>query len=483
MKRLREWVPVLVYLSNNWISSVGVVVVTAAAVSWLFLLPVTLRGGIQHPYFGIVVYLLLPGAFIGGLFLIPIGIYFHRRRQRAANIYPADFPPLDFRNRELRKLATFVAGTTVLNIIIASHLAYSAVNYMDSVSFCGTTCHTVMKPEFTAYQDSPHARVECVSCHIGSGASWFVRSKLSGVGQVFAVTFHNYPTPIPVPVHNLRPARETCETCHWPQQFAQDQLRDIPTYADDEKNTLTHTVLMVHIGGGRYGAGIHGMHLGEGIRIRYAASDEQRQTIPWVEYSSRGHSTVFAASGTPQPEPARIRTMDCMDCHNRPTHVFQLPEPAVDQAMYAHDIPPDLPFAKKQAVAILKQPYSSEEEAAGRIPTAFEDFYRTAYPDVYAQRRDDIERAGGRVLAIFQRNVFPAMKVTWGTYPNNIGHMDSDGCFRCHDEQHASAEGKTITQDCSACHDLLATGEKEPKILQELGLGPDKGSVARSTNR
>jgi len=481
MKRLREWLSPLVYLSNNWISLIGVVVVTVATVTWLLLLPVTLRGGILHPYFGILVYLALPAIFVGGLLLIPIGIWLRRRWQRSAGVYPAEFPPLDFQNREMRKLAAFVAVTTLVNIIIASQFAYSAVRYMDTVSFCGTTCHAVMKPEFTAYQDSPHARVECVSCHIGSGASWFVRSKLSGVGQVFAVTFHNYPTPIPVPVHNLRPARETCETCHWPQKFGEDRLRDIPTFADDEKNTLTHTVLMVHVGGGKYGVGIHGRHLGQGVVVRYAASDERRQTIPWVEYTSEGHTTVFAAGGA-QPDPAKIRVMDCMDCHNRPTHIFQLPERAVDQALYARDISPDLPFAKKQAVAILKQPYSSDADAASRIPSAFEDYYRSTYPDVYAQHRDDVHIAGQKVLAIFQRNVFPAMKITWGTYPNNIGHVDFDGCFRCHDEQHTSHEGKTITQDCSACHDMLASDEKDPKILKDLGLGPKPGYGTADTS-
>jgi len=477
MKKLQEWLSPIVYLSNNWISLTGVVVVTAAGVSWLLLLPVTLRGGIQHPYFGILVYLLLPAVFIGGLLLIPFGIYLQRRRQRARGVDVSDFPPLDPKNPELRKLATFIVGTTFLNIIIAGQFSYSTVNYMDSVSFCGKTCHTVMKPEFTAYQDSPHARVECVSCHIGSGASWFVRSKLSGVGQVFAVAFHNYPTPIPVPVRNLRPARETCETCHWPQKFGEDRLRDIRTYADDEKNTVTHTVLMIHVGGGRYGVGIHGRHLGQGVVVRYAPSDERRQTIPWVEYTSQGETTVFATPGA-KPDPAKVRVMDCMDCHNRPTHIFQLPERAVDQALASGDISPDLPFAKKQAIALLKQSYSSDEDAARRIPSGFEDYYRTTYPDVYAQHRPDVSRSAQKVLSIFQRNVFPEMKITWGTYPNNIGHTDFDGCFRCHDDQHANAAGKTITQDCSACHDLLATDEKDPKILKDLGLAasPTAGS-------
>src|SRR6185436_17478955 len=209
--------------------------------------------------------------------------------------------------------------------------------YMDSSSFCGLTCHTVMEPEYTAFQNSPHSRLECVHCHIGSGASWFVRSKLSGVGQVVAVTLNNYPRPIPTPVHNLRPARETCETCHWPQKYGEDRLRIFPKYAEDEANTLTKTVMLVKIGGGNHGVGIHGTHLGPGIRIRYGHTDEARQTIPWVEISdtNTGLKTTYTAPGAkPDGSGTTLREMDCMDCHNRPSHAYQLPERAVDDALY-----------------------------------------------------------------------------------------------------------------------------------------------------
>jgi hypothetical protein len=469
MNKLRTWLSPLVYLSNNWISLAGVVIVTAATVTWLVFLPITIRGGLLHPYFGLVVYLLLPGIFIGGLLLIPIGIYWNRRRKRAMGVMPSNFPPLDPRNPELRKLALFIMGTTFLNIIIASQFSYSAVRYMDTVTFCGQTCHVVMKPEFTAHQRSPHSRVECVNCHIGPGASWFVRSKLSGAGQVIAVLLNNYPRPIPAPVKNLRPARETCETCHWPQKFDEDRLRDIASFSEDEQNSLSHTVLMLHLGGGPSRVGIHGRHLGQGVTVRYYASDEKRQKIPWVEYTSGGATTVYASGGA-KPDPAQLREMDCVDCHNRPTHIYELPNRGVDQAMLNGDISQALPFAKKQAVTVLKQSYATEQEAEARIPTAFEDFYRNNYPQVYAQRRDEITRSGKAVLAVFQHNVFPEMKVTWGTYPNNLGHTDFDGCFRCHDDQHAAKDGKTITQDCSACHNLLASDEKNPKILNDLGV-------------
>jgi len=470
---LRGWLSPVVHLSNNWISLIGVVVVTTATVLWVLLLPATLRGNVSNPYFGIVLYLVLPVVFIGGLLIIPVGIWLRRRRDRVTGRTPTSFPPLNFRNPELRRLALFVVLTSFVNVVIAGQLTYSAVNYMDSVSFCGQTCHTVMQPEFTAYQNSPHSRVECVQCHIGPGASWFVRSKLSGVRQVFAVTFHTYDRPIPTPVTNLRPARETCEACHWPQVYGGDRLRVISKYADDETNTATKTVLMMHIGGGNGTQGIHGAHVGPGIRIRYAASDEKRQTIPWVEYrDAQGKATVYTASDAKSPMPGNleIREMDCVDCHNRPTHTYELPEPAVDRLMAAGGISPALPFAKKTGLALLKAAYNSRAEAKARIPEAFEEFYKEKYPAIFASKPDEVKYSARGVLAIYERNIFPEMRVTWGSYPNNLGHNDFPGCFRCHDDQHTAAGGAKITQDCGACHNMLAMEEAAPKILSELGL-------------
>jgi hypothetical protein len=463
----------LVHLANNWISLIGVVTVTTTTVFWLFLLPTTIKAEASNPYIGILTYMGLPSVFFIGLFLIPFGIWMRNRRERRTGIYPATFPPLDFHNRELRRLVSFVLLTTLVNVVIASQVTYAAIQYMDSVSFCGLTCHTVMQPEYTAFQNSPHSRLECINCHIGPGASWFVRSKLSGVGQVFAVTFNNYPRPIPSPVHNLRPARETCETCHWPQKYSEDRLRVFPKFADDETNTLTKTVMLLKIGGGNKGLGIHGTHLGPGIKIRYAPADEARQTINWVEYNNHNdkrRSLYLAAGAKADPGAAPIREMDCMDCHNRPSHSYELPERAVDNALYSGQISAALPFARKKSVELLRAEYSSREDAAHKIPAAWEKFYQESHPAAYAQHKSEVESSGRAVLAIYNRNIFPDMKVGWGRYPVNIGHTDFPGCFRCHDENHVAADGRKITQDCSACHNLLAMEEPSPKILNDLGL-------------
>ncbi len=445
----------------------GVATVTTATVFWLFLLPTTLRGGETNPYIGILSYMILPMFFFGGLGLIPVGIALKRRREVKHGKYPTSFGPVAWSNVEFRRLVIFVGLMTGVNMVIASQLTFGAVSYMESVTFCGETCHTVMQPEYTAYQNSPHSRVECVKCHIGPGASWFVKSKLSGTGQLIAVALNNYPRPIPTPVHNLRPARDTCEGCHWPQKYGADRLRIFPKYADDEASTLTKNVLLLKIGGGNKGMGIHGTHLGTGIKIRYAHSDESRQTIPWVEYDGNGRKTVY---GPATPGDMPVREMDCMDCHNRPSHAYELPERAMDTDMFAGHISQGLPFAKKKGLELLKTVYASREAAAVQIPAAFAKYYQDSYPAIYQQRRAEVDRSGQGVLAIYNRNIFPEMKVTWGNYPNNIGHTDFPGCFRCHDDAHAAADGRKITQDCNACHSLLAVDEASPKILGELGI-------------
>ncbi len=474
-KGLRAWLSPYVYLSGNWISRIGVVLVTTGTVLWLSLLPVILRGFTENPYAGILTFMGLPALFFGGLILIPVGIVLRARRERHKGVYPSDFPPLDFKNVELRRLIFFVGVTTVVNLIIGAQLLYSGVSYMDSVTFCGKTCHTVMQPEYVAYEHSPHARVACVECHIGPGASWFVRSKLSGSYQVFATLFSVYPRPIPVPVSNLRPARQTCEQCHWPARFEGNRLTVIPHYADDQTNSLSKTVLLMHIGGGDGQGGIHGAHVGPGITIRYG-SDASRQKMDWVEYSNAqtGKKTLFVSEKT-NPKTvstASGRVMDCIDCHNQPTHIFHLPGDAMDEALASGAIPPSLPFVKKEGLALLQAQYTSQEEAAQKITSGLEKYYSENYPQVLSQRRAEVSQAVKGLVAVYQQNVFPKMKVNWGTYPNNLGHMNFPGCFRCHGALHeASDASKMIPQDCNVCHNLLSMGEANPKILTDLGLG------------
>jgi formate-dependent nitrite reductase cytochrome c552 subunit len=366
---------------------------------------------------------------------------------------------------------------TALNLLIIGTASYRGVEYMDSVSFCGTTCHRVMAPEYTAYQNSPHSRVACVECHIGPGAGWFVRSKVSGLRQVYAVTFHTYSRPIPSPVKYLRPARETCEQCHWPQRFMGDKFLVNTSYKDDEKNTPQTDVLRLKVGGrtSQGSVGIHGRHLADAARIHYISTDAERQTIPVVYYiDDQGKTTEFVSSDAKptqqQLDNGEHRVMDCVDCHNRPTHAFDLPDNAVDKRMSLGRISPDLPYIRKKAVEVLKVNYPTREMAKQSITEEINNFYRTNYPQIYQTRRPLVQQAGEEISEIYLRNIFPNMRVTWGTHPNNLGHNDSPGCFRCHDGSHTSAGGQTITNDCSACHQVLASGEENPKVLTDLGM-------------
>lgn len=476
MKSIREMLSPLVFLTSNWISLSGVILVTTAGLLWAFLLPTMLRGSASDPYLGILIFMVLPGVFFAGLALIPLGIWNYRRTHGAQ--FPKEFPPLDLASPQFRRLLKFMAITTIANLVIGSQLTYRAVHYMETVSFCGQTCHTVMTPEFTAYRHSPHASVACVDCHIGPGAGWFVKSKISGSWQVVSVAFDLFPRPIPTPIESLRPARETCESCHWPQKYGGDRVRVVDKFADDEANTHTKTVLIMHIGGGNGYRGIHGAHMGPGVEMRYAASDHTRQTIPWVELRKNGNTITYTSKDHQGDGPGElpVRVMDCIDCHNRPSHTFEVPERAVDLALMQGSIDPALPFARKTSIEILKGTYTTTEDAKREIPKRFASFYEANYPETWTARKADVERSGAGVLDVFSRNVFPEMNVTWGSYPNNLGHTDFPGCFRCHDNRASSEEGLKLARGCSSCHKLLAIKKPEPEVLTTLGLpgGPSE---------
>jgi nitrate/TMAO reductase-like tetraheme cytochrome c subunit len=475
---IRRQARLIYFLGQNPLSLIGAVLTTSAALTliafwfYAFILP-----GPPHPYIGILIFLTLPGVFVLGLILMPVGILLRRRNLVATGKLQSVYPAIDLRLPTVRHGLFQVAVATILNILIFGTASYRGVEYMDTTQFCGQTCHTVMEPEYTAYQGSPHARVSCVECHIGPGAGWFVRSKLSGVRQVFAVTFHTYSRPIPAPVKYLRPARETCEACHWPQRFTGDKFEVKMTYKDDEKNTPQTTVLLLKVGGRTWqgAVGIHGRHLDEGSRIRYISIDPGRQVIPVVYYTDDTGKTIEYVSTDIQATKTQLaagehRSMDCIDCHNRPTHAFELPEGAVNKQMAAGLISPELPYIHKKAVELLKVDYPDRDTAQRKIVEDLNDFYRSNYPAVYNSRRSLVEQSAESVANIYLRNIFPDMKVTWGVHPNNLGHNDYPGCFRCHDGSHTSADGQTITNDCTACHNLLAVDEENPKILTDLGL-------------
>ncbi len=431
----------------------------------IFLLLSDILAARERPYVGIFTYIILPSILVLSLLVLGVGLLIEARRRRAKGLPALPVIDLNLPNQ----LRIFVGAVAAVGIFVVLSLvgSYQFYQFAESETFCGRACHPVMKPEFTAYQISPHARVGCTECHVGGGATWFVRSKFSGTAQAVAFALDRYPRPIPTPVKNLRPAQETCEQCHWPKKFWGDELRRITHFAADERNTRREIQLLMKVGGGGVGAGqgsgIH-WHMNLSHEVHYIAKDSQRQEILWVQAKDQhGRATEYLAKDaklTPEAiATAEKRRMDCMDCHNRPSHIYQPPDKALDESLLAGRLDPSLLFIKREAMKALTASYPSTAQAKEEIAKAVDAFYRTQYPDLARQKSGAIQKAIAEVQRIYEVSIFPEMRVNWRTYPDNIGHYRFPGCFRCHDGQHVSKEGKGIRKECAICHVVVAQSE------------------------
>ena len=439
---------------RNWLSLTGLVVVIGSLFSFLLLSLLDAMARSANPYIGVLTYLVAPAFLFFGVSLVLLGAWLRRRR-----VGPAASPlPLRIdltRGPDRRKLGYFLVAS-VFFLLVSAVGSYKSYHFTESVTFCGEACHTVMKPELVLYRQSPHARVACAECHIGKGAAWYVRSKLSGLYQVYSTMANKYERPIPTPVKNLRPAQETCEECHWPRKFVGNLQRTYNYFLTDETNSPFTVQMLLKVGGGdpTHGptSGIH-WHMNVGNKIEYVATDESRQKIPWVRVTdSAGVVTEYRTSRfTNSVNEAVVRQMDCMDCHNRPAHRYQTPEDAVNLAMALGNIDRSLPYIKTNALFVLTRPYSGSSEAKQSIAMLLSQRYLndTRITPVVAA-----------VQKIYEDNFFPEMKASWQSYPDNIGHKDWPGCFRCHDGLHKSPDGKRSIKanDCNACHTILAQG-------------------------
>src|SRR6266568_134425 len=445
---------------RNWLSLAGFIIMLGSLFSFFFLLTLDLFAPGQNPYIGILTYLVAPMFFLLGGILWLWGWFIQRRRAgRTRASTPQTRFTIDIsRQRDRRILFGFVIGAAIFLLLTAVG-SYETYHATESVQFCGQACHTPMKPEFVAYLNSPHARVGCVECHIGPGAEAFIKAKLNGVHQLYCTLTDNIQRPIKTPVKNLRPAQETCEQCHWPGRYAGNLDRTYAHFLADETNTPFAVRLSLKVGGGdpNHGpvGGIH-WHMNLANKVEYIAADEQRQVIPWVRFTdSHGAVTEYRTREfKDDPAQHKIRTMDCMDCHNRPAHHFRAPNDGVDLAMAIGRIDRSIPWIKSNVVAALIAPYASEDQALEKIASSL----KLKYPNT-----PKIEAAIQAAQEIFQRNIFPEMKADWRAYPNNIGHKESAGCFRCHDGLHKTGDGKTQIQasDCNSCHTILAQGSGE----------------------
>jgi hypothetical protein len=453
------------------VSYLGGLVITISIVMIVLFLLLSFSLRTPSPYIGIFTYMIFPAFLILGILIFLYGLHRESRRRRRLGITVAlPYPRIDLNDLRQRKRFNIVLTVGCLLGILFAFVGYNAYLFTDSNSFCGKLCHSVMKPEYTAYLNGPHARVPCVDCHVGSGVSWYVKSKISGVPQVYATLFRTYSQPIPAPLKNLRPARETCEECHWPEKFYGAQLMQYPYFRYDEKNTPEQISLLVRTGGGTpnlgENAGIH-WHMAINEKVYFRSTDPELQNIPWIRVERGDGSTAIYKDrrtriSDEELNKLPVSLMDCMDCHNRPSHVLLPPEAAVDRALAGGNLSPKLPWIKKLALDALVKDYGDPQNVREGIRGLIEGFYSKSHPEVLKRQKAQVEQAIDAIFAIYDRNVFPGMKVNWTTYPNNIGHRNWSGGFRCHNNNHRDASGKILSNSCPVCHTIPQRGPLLP---------------------
>jgi hypothetical protein len=443
-------------LARHPVAIAGALITTASAVVFIALTIAILTGLFEHnPYAGLVIFVAIPAIFLLGLLLIPLGMWLEQRRLQLRPDETADWPVFDFRRASVRRTALAITALTAANVVIILLAGYGSLHWMESPQFCGQVCHTPMHPQFTAWSGATHARVACVDCHIGEGAGAFVHAKLAGVRQLVHVATNNVPKPIP-PGADMPPGAQaqTCGGCHRPGRMPGDLIRTIREYADDEANSETTTTLVMHVGGGASSPRAIHWHADPSVRIEYVATDAERQTIPYVKVTdAKGQVKEYRAPDTTDQAIAggTRHTMDCVDCHNTVGHpIAATPERAIDREVAALPVSRTLPFARREGVRLVKEAYPSEDAALSAIDRELRKFYESRKADEAALKQtiDAFQNA-------YRRNVFPAMKVTFGSYPDNKGHVTSNGCVRCHDDSHEAKDGSKINGDCEYCHKQL----------------------------
>ena len=456
--------------SKNWLTIIGsiIAIINLALIIVLFIISTIFNKA--NTNLGLFIYIILPGFLIFGLLLIPVGMFRERKRVRRSGVLEtARLPRIDLNDPRHRNAFIIFTVTTIIILFLSTLGSFQAFHITESVEFCGTLCHQVMEPEYTAYQNSPHANVACVECHVGSGASWYVKSKLSGMYQVYAVLTNTYPRPIGTPLHDLRPARETCEKCHWPQKFYARTLWTNKYFLTDSLNTEWDIMLQMKTGPEYSGLGlregIH-WHINPAVNIEYISENDKRENITYVKYTNKssGEVTIYRNDSNPISDSlltvSTTRTMDCIDCHNRPSHNYNSPPVYFDKAMLTGAVSKNIPFFKKVVMGILRDTFSDKDTALMKIKDGITDFYKTGYKDYYAMNKDLVDNSVASVQKAFILNTFPKMRVAYDKYPEHIGHLESDGCFRCHNDAFKAANGRKISRDCNLCHTIVGQGKQ-----------------------
>ena len=441
---------------NNWISAIGAIIALGALFSFALLVWMDFTQDDKNPYLGIFTYIVAPVFLITGLALV-FGGAFAQHRWALKHVDDPDKWRIDLGNVAQRKFILLLGFGTVAFVMLSAFGSYQSYHYAESNVFCGQVCHSAMNPEFSTYQRGAHARVDCVECHVGSGAKAFVEAKLNGTRQLVSFVLDNYQRPIPTPVHNLRPAQDTCEKCHWPEKFLGNLEMNFEHYLSDRKNTPYSVRMLMKVNEGRPGTPLNGIHwhVSKDQTVEYYAADEKRQDIVWMRVTNRtdGSTKIFRNEEFKGEPPAgAVRVMDCIDCHNRPAHVFPPANEVVERAMALGQIDLTLPNIKRHAVAaMLQEDIAASADAPGKIA----DYLRNRYKDAA-----NLPATIATVQRLYAENIFPERKADWRQYPNNIGHKDWPGCFRCHDDKHSTATGEKVrASDCTSCHIILAQGK------------------------
>jgi NapC/NirT cytochrome c family, N-terminal region len=454
--------------SKNWLTIIGSIIAVINFILILLLFVISTIFDKGNTNLGLFIYIILPGFLLFGLLLVPIGMFLERKKIFKSLVHEAArLPYLDLNDPSHRNAFFIFTITTIVILFLSTLGSFKAYHITESVEFCGTLCHQVMEPEHTAYLNSPHANVACVECHVGSGASWYVKSKLSGLHQVYAVLTNSYPRPIETPLHDLRPARETCEKCHWPQKFYARSLWTNKYFLADSANTEWDIMLQMKTGPEYSGLGlregIH-WHINPDVKIEYISDNDKRENITYVKYTNKstGKVTVYRNDKNPVSDSliaaASTRTMDCIDCHNRPSHNYNSPSVYFNKAMLTGAVSKSIPFFKKAAMDILRESFTDKDTAIMKIGERITSFYKRDHGEYYEKNKDLIQSSVASVQKAFNQNTFPKMKVSYDNYPEHIGHLESDGCFRCHNDSFKSEDGRIITRDCNQCHSIVGQG-------------------------
>ncbi|MCJ7449463.1 MAG: NapC/NirT family cytochrome c [Bacteroidales bacterium] len=460
--------------SRNWITIIGSLIAVLNFLLIIVLFIISTIFNKSNTNLGLFIYIILPGFLLLGLIMILLGMVISRRKLRkASEEEKRQLPVINLNNPRHRKAFIIFTIATIIFLFLSTYGSFEAYHITESVEFCGTLCHKVMEPEYTAYQNSPHANVTCVECHVGSGASWYVKSKISGLYQVYATLTKTYPSPIETPLHDLRPARETCERCHWPQKFYARTLQSNRYYLADSLNSEWDVMLQMKIGPEHsslgFNEGIH-WHINPSVNIEYISENDKREIITYVRYINKetGEVTVFRNPDYPVSDSligaANSRTMDCIDCHNRPSHNYNSPSVYFNKAMLTGAISKDIPFMKKVAMGLLRNTFPDKDTALTQIREDIISYYKSDVGDYYTKNSDQIDKSVIAIQNAFSQNTFPRMKVTYDVYPDHIGHLESEGCFRCHNDAFISESGQKITRDCNLCHTIV--GQGKPGMMQ-----------------